>query len=121
MILCLESYDGIVEFITVLIIFIFVLALTYFTSRWIGSYQKKRLSHGNIKVIESLRLSNNKVLEIIKTGDKCFLIAVCKDTITCIGEVKEDTLILNESNNTEKESFGSVFDRFVISHKDEAD
>ncbi len=109
--------NSIAQFITVTLIFILVLAITYFTTRWIGSYQKKQISHGNIKIIESLRLSNNKVLEIVKTGDKCFLIAVCKDTVTTIGEINEDTLELTDTSKAE--SFSSIFNRFKISHDDE--
>ncbi len=113
--------NGVTQFITVTLIFIFVLGITYFTTRWIGSYQKKQMSYGNIKIIESYRLSNNKIMEIVKTGDKCFLIAVCKDTVTLIGEINEDTLELDKKPGTVSESFGTVFNRFKISHKDETD
>ncbi len=120
MIFCAISDNSIIQFITVTIIFVFVLAITYFTTRWVGLYQKKHMSHGNIKIIESMRLSGNKVLEVVKTGDKSFLIAVCKDTVTCIGEVNEDTLELNEPERA-GESFGTVFNRFRFSHKEEAE
>ena len=53
MIYCASMENSIAQFITVTMIFIFVLAITYFTTRWIGSYQKKKMSYGNIKVIES--------------------------------------------------------------------
>lgn len=112
------SNNSVVQAITVTIVFVLVLALTYFTTRYIGSYQKKHMSHGNIKIIESYRLSGNKVLEIVKTGDKCFLVAVCKDTVNLIGEVNEDTLILKSEKST-AESFGSVFNRFKITGKEE--
>ena len=111
--------NSIVQFITVTLIFIFVLAITYFTTRWIGSYQKKKMSYGNIKVIESTRLSSNKILEIVKAGDKCVLIAVCKDTVTYLGEINEDALEFKETET--KESFGSVFNRFRFSGKEEAE
>ena len=119
MIYCASMGNSVVQFITVTLIFVFVLAITYFTTRWIGSYQKKRMSYGNIKIIESYRLSNSKILEIVKSGNKCFLIAVCKDTVTCLGEVDESTLEFNEP--AKNESFGTVFNRFRFSGKEEAD
>lgn len=119
MIYCASMGNSIAQFITVTLIFIFVLAITYFTTRWIGSYQKKKMSYGNIKVIESTRLSSNKILEIVKAGDKCVLIAVCKDTVTYLGEINEDTLEFKETET--KESFGSVFNRFRFSGKEEAE
>lgn len=110
--------DSVVQFVTVTLIFAGVLALVYFTTRWIGSYQKKQMSYGNIQIIESMRLSSSKVLEIVKAGDKCFLIAVCKDTITTIGEINEDTLELKKPEKT-GEAFGAVFSRFKVVHKGE--
>lgn len=119
MIYCASMGNSVIQLITVTLIFVFVLAVTYFTTRWIGSYQKKRMSYGNIKVVESFRLSNNKLLEIVKAGDKCFLIAVCKDTVTCLGELDENTLEFKEP--ADKESFGAVFNRFRLSGREEAD
>lgn len=112
------SDNSIVQAITVTLIFVLVLALTYFTTRFVGSYQKKHMSYGNIKIIESFRLSSNKVLEIVKAGDKCFLIAVCKDTVSLIGEVDEETLELKAPEKT-SESFGSVFSRFKMAGKED--
>ena len=114
------SNHPVYQFVTVTLIFIFVIAITYFTTRWVGMYQKKHVTHGAIKVIESFRISGNKVLEVVKAGDKCFLIAVCKDTVTLLGEVDEKTLEL-EKDSDKPESFGAVFSRFKIQHKDETD
>lgn len=111
--------NSIAQFVAVTLIFVFVLAITYFTTRWIGSYQKKQISRGNIKVVESIRISGNKVLEIVNVGSKYFLIAVCKDTITMIGEINGDELEVEEMTRTE--SFGNVFSRFRFSQKDEAE
>lgn len=121
MIICSISDNPVFQFITVTLIFVIVLALTYFTTRWVGSYQKKQMSYGTIKIIESYRLSSNKVMNIVKAGNKCFLIAVCKDTVTLIGEVDEESLELKKSTTDGSESFGTVFSRFKIQHKDETD
>lgn len=121
MILVSFTDNSVVQFITVTIIFAIVLAITYFTTRWVGSYQKKQISRGNIKIAESLRISNNKILEIVNVGSHYYLIAVCKDTVTLIGEVDKDELKLIEQDNgsTGNESFGSVFNRFKVVHKEE--
>ena len=109
------------QFVVTLLIFALVLALTYFTTRFVGSHQKKYMSHGNIKVIESFRLSNSKVLEIVKAGDKTYLIAVCKDTVSCIGEVNEDSLELDAQDKKTPETFGNVFSRFKVNSGKEAE
>ena len=102
--------NSIAQFITVTMIFIFVLAITYFTTRWIGSYQKKKMSYGNIKVIESTRLSSNKILEIVKAGDKCVLIAVCKDTVTKLTDMAADEIHSQGHLEKSNKSFQEVLD-----------
>ena len=57
------------QFITVLLIFLFVVAITYFTTRYIAGYQKNLIRTGNMELVESLRISNNKYLQIVKTGN----------------------------------------------------
>ena len=109
------------QFFVMLLIFVIVLALTYFTTKFVGEHQKKTMSHGNIKVIESSRISNSKVLEIVKAGDKAFLIAVCKDTVTLIGEVNEDSLESSVPEKNTSESFGNVFSRFKVNSGKEED
>ncbi len=121
MILLFSTKNPIIDLIVVALIFVFVLAVTYFTTRWIGSYQRKHMSRGNIQVLEGTRLANNKSLEIVKVGDKCFLIAICRDSVTTIGEINEESLIIEEPMEKpaeKQESFGSVFSRFKVNHKD---
>ena len=77
------------QFITVLLIFLFVVAITYFTTRYIAGYQKNLIRTGNMELVESLRISNNKYLQIVKTGNKYLVIAVCKDTVTFLTELEE--------------------------------
>ena len=70
--------DSIVQLITVSIMFILVLALTYFATRFVGNYQKTKLAGNNIQVLETFRISNSKYIQIIKIGEKYFAISVCK-------------------------------------------
>lgn len=84
------------QFITVLLIFLFVVAITYFTTRYIAGYQKNLIRTGNMELVESLRISNNKYLQIVRTGNKYLVIAVCKDTVTFLTELEESELIISQ-------------------------
>ena len=99
MLLALDSSNGInsfAQFLTVLIIFIGVLALTYFTTRWAASYQKGKMMSGNIQVLETLKITQNKYLQIVRVGEHYYAIAIGKDTITLLGELKEDEIHISE-------------------------
>ena len=108
----LTGINGIAQLITVAVLFILVLALTYFTTRFVGRYQKGQLSGNNIQVIDMLRLSQNKLVQIVRVGEKYFAVAVCKDTVTLLGEIDGDKLVIKEQGMASNMEFENLFKRF---------
>ena len=82
------------QFITVLIIFVLVLGVTAVVTKWLAGYQKQQGVGSNIQVIETSRISNNKYIQIVRVGDTYMVIAVCKDTVTLLGQISEEGLKL---------------------------
>ena len=104
--------ESIVQLLTVLVIFVFVLGITYLGTRFIGNYQKEKMTGSNVKILETMRISNSKYIQIVKIGTKCFAIAVCKDSITYLTEVDEDELFYNEkTSGLDSESFKTILDK----------
>ena len=108
----LTGVNGIAQLITVAVLFILVLALTYFTTRFVGRYQKGQLSGNNIQVIDMLRLSQNKLVQIVRVGEKYFAVAVCKDTVTLLGEIDGDKLVIQEQGTASNMEFENLLKRF---------
>lgn len=108
----LTGVNGIVQLITVAVLFVLVLVLTYFTTRFVGRYQKGQLSGSNIQVLDTMRLSQNKLIQIIRVGEKYFAVAVCKDTITLLGEIDGDKLVIKEQSGQSNVDFESILRRF---------
>lgn len=101
------------QLLTLIIVFALVLALTYFVTRFAGNYQKSKLSGGNISVLETVRISNSKYIQIIQIGNRFFAIVVCKDTITVISEIEQGDLVLSDNTTQVKsESFKSILEKF---------
>ena len=48
--------EAFAQLVTLLIIFVFVLALTYFSTKWIGNFQKNKLAGNNIEILETMKL-----------------------------------------------------------------
>lgn len=69
--------------------------------------------HRNIEVIETFRIANNKYLQIIRTADKYLVIAVCKDSITMLTELSEDSIekLPQSGSLSENESFQAIMDK----------
>lgn len=107
-----STLDSYVQFITVLILFVFVLAVTYVTTRWIANYQKGKAAGSNLEIIEAMRVSNNKYLQIVRAGSKYLIIGVGKDEIHMLGELSEDELVVLKNKSSEGIDFGSILDKF---------
>lgn len=100
-----------VQFMVVLLLFVFVLVLTYITTRWIAGYQKGRVSGGNIEVLEVYKVSANTYIQIVHIGNKYLAIGVGKDQITMLTELSEDELKRNTNGVTGNLSFGSILEK----------
>lgn len=113
MILLSASFRSLIQLIGVLIIFVFVLIITYFTTKWVGGFQKTQMSRGNLAVIETIRIANGKFLQIVKAGEQYLVIAVGKDEVTKITELTEDQLSVQTSDHMEnsQESFQEILNK----------
>ena len=106
-------FEALVQLITLVLIFALVLGLTYFVTRFVGNYQKNKLTGTNISVIETIRISSSKYIQLIQIGSRYFAIAVCKDTVTLIGEIEQDDLVLTDNTTqVQSESFKTILDKF---------
>ena len=91
--------ENVVEFIIVLIIFVGVLVLTYYATRFIASYQKTHIYNKNIEIIETARVANNKYIQVVRVGkEDYFVIGVGKDEVAPIGQVKGENLDLSRED-----------------------
>lgn len=108
--------EAFAQFLTLLIIFIFVLAVTYYVTRFVGNYQKNKLSGSNINILETMRIANNKYIQIVKIGSRVFAIAVAKDTVSYLCELDEDELIYKESSSGKmlinNDNFKEILEKF---------
>ena len=100
--------DSYVQFMTILVLFVFVLGITYVVTRWIGGYQKSASSNTNMEIVETLRMANNKYLQIVRVGQKYLAVAVCKDSVTMLTEIPKDDLCFSEGNSGGLSGFKDV-------------
>ena len=84
------SVSSVAQLFTVLIIFILVLAATYYVTKWIAKYEKQSTFTSNMEVMETCRISPHKYLQIVRVANKYLVISVCKDTVTLLSELSED-------------------------------
>lgn len=114
--------DSVVDLITVLVIFLFVLALTYYVTRWIAGYQKTKTAQGNLSVVEAMRVSNSQYIQIVRAGsDKYLVIGVSKEQMTLLATLTEEELRamppqpVDPVSKAEK-SFSDILEEFKKKH-----
>lgn len=107
----MSKADSFAEFITVLVIFVLVLALTLYTTRWIAKYQKGQRAGNNIEVIETCPVGNGKYIQIVRLADTYVAIAVCKDSVTVLSELHKEQIVFPEEGNSTPMRFKELFNK----------
>ena len=106
------GFESFFRLIVTLFMFIFVLVACYFTTVWIGNFQKGKIGRGNIEVIEIHRVTNNKYIEIVRIGKKYYVLSVSKDRIDKIDILNEDDIKLPDNTSANvNENFAQIFER----------
>lgn len=106
-----EGIEAFVQFITVLILFCVVLAITYATTRYIAKFQKLKQTGGNIAVLETCRIAPNKYVQIIRLGEKYIAVAVCKETVTKLAELSEEELSVPDEAGDDVPGFAYILEK----------
>ena len=109
--LTMETLGGIAQFITVLVLFVIVLWVTWAVTKWTASYQKGKGAGGNIEMLESFRIASDKYVQIIRVADKYLAVAVAKDTVTCLAQLDESALVWRESAVGVKMNFQEILEK----------
>lgn len=106
------AMDSYVQFVTVLLMFLFVLGITYVVTRWIAGYQKGKIAGGNVEILECVQIAQNKYIQIVRIGKRYLAIAVCKEQVTMLTELNEDELVLEYGEKGLQESFQNIMKKY---------
>ena len=106
-----SGIDATAQFLTVAVILVLVLALSYVTTKWIANYQKEKSTNNNIEIIEVSKVAANKYIEIVRCGKKYLAIAICKDTVTMLCELSEEQLNLNDESQMKNGGFKELLEK----------
>ncbi len=101
-----DQLSQIARIITVAVLLAGVLLLTGFTTRWLAGFEKGRLKGRNIELLEAMSLGSKKYVQILRVGNKFLALAVCRDSVTFLCELKEEDLKVQDMTG-EKGGFGT--------------
>ncbi|MCR5468432.1 MAG: flagellar biosynthetic protein FliO [Lachnospiraceae bacterium] len=116
--------DSFLQLLGLLLIFILVLAATYYVTKWIAGFEKSQSFNHNLHVVETLKITTNKYIQIVKAGNKYLVIAVGKDEITMLAELDKDEVeeeFAVSPTPFNGESFKQIFDKIKNKLPDKRD
>ena len=104
--------ENILQLTAVVVVFVLVLAGTYYVTKWIAKSGMIQSQSRNIKVIETFKITNGKYIQIIQLGKKYYSIGVTKDQITFLTPLDEAQLDFSEEvRNGQTVSFKELLDK----------
>ena len=106
---------SVMQFFTVFALFLFVCVITYYTTKFTASYQKGRMRSSNMELLEAVRISGNKYIQIVRIGSKYLAVAVCKDQVSMLCELTEEELLLQDQTpeGAAPAEFKELFDKIA--------
>lgn len=111
-----SSLDSFLELIGVLLIFVFILVITYLCSKWMAGYQKMHMKSKNLQIIESIPAGNNKAICLVKAGTEYLVVGIGKDEIQYLATLSEEQLtdfsFREEKATGKEETFQEIFGQF---------
>lgn len=110
------SLESFLQLLGVMIIFAFVLLITYLTTRWMGGFQKGRSGNRNLHIVETIGVGSNKMISIVEAGSKYLVVAIGKDEVHLLTELTREELkdlsFLDEQEGTIRtEGFAEILDK----------
>ena len=86
-------------FLSIIYALVIILILAYFAIKIASKTKRLSSANSNIKIIESVGIGYQSVIQLIKIGDKYILIGVSKDKITYLTEVDAQYLDFSKEDS----------------------
>lgn len=107
-----STVKGIIQIFALIFIFVIVLILAYWSSKLTAKFQNKTMQNGNIEIIETIRVQNNKYIQILKIADKYVAVGIGKDEINFLCELDNDKIVRRKDGLADKQNFQSILNKF---------
>lgn len=105
-----SAFAMVAQLFFILVVFIAVVALAIFTTKWIAKSKYSAKGSGNLKIVESMSMGYQGGIHLLKCGKKYILLGIVKDRITVLSELEEDQI---ETYENESVPAKKVFERYL--------
>jgi flagellar protein FliO/FliZ len=112
-ILIASSFESFIQLLGALLIFAFVLGITYLATRWMGGLSKSHCNNKNLRIVETIGVGNNKYISIVEVGTVYLVVSVGKEEVHLLAQLTRDELkdLSFEEEKDKQESFAEIMDK----------
>lgn len=108
-----STLDNLLQLMGLILLFIFIIISAHFISKFIAGIKVNKMKDSNFHIIDSIQISQGKILQIIKVGERYILISISKENINFIMELNEDEISIKEIESTDAiEGFKKTLEKF---------
>ena len=110
-----SSLENFLQLIGALLIFAFVLLVTYLVTKWMGGFQNTRTKNKNLKIIETISVGPNKMISLIQSGEVFLVVSIGKEEVHLLAQLTREQLTdfsfeeTAAGNTFSQESFQEIF------------
>ena len=109
-----NSLQSLFELFGLILIFVIVLVVCYYTTKFVAGRQLVQKKIGNFEIVETFAIAQNKYLQLIRMGNKYVVISVTKDSINVITELEEAEICQIQNNvSVSGKSFKEILSGFT--------
>ena len=109
-----NSLQSLFELLGLILIFVIVLVVCYYTTRFVAGRQLVQKKMGNFEIVETYAIAQNKYLQLIRMGNKYVVISVAKDSVNVITELDESEICQVQKNvSISGKSFKEILSGFT--------
>ncbi len=103
--------DGFIQLVTVIAIFVFVLVITYFTTRFVGGYAKSKVITGNIELIDSMKIAPSGYIAVVRVASKYIAVGIGKNEISFLCELPGEDVMIRDAGGVVGYDFKELIEK----------
>lgn len=103
--------DGFIQLVTIIAIFVFVLVITYFTTRFVGGYAKSKVITGNIELIDSMKIAPSGYIAVVRVASKYIAVGIGKNEISFLCELPGEDVMIRDAGGVAGYDFKELIEK----------
>ena len=96
----LAGWRDVADLLSALVIFVLVLFVAFYVTRFVGIYEKGKQQGKNVTVLETCRIGTGRYIQLVQVAERVLVLAVSRDRVVMLSEIPVSELNLKEEDRS---------------------